>query len=540
MGNDAANASTRVGTSPPRAAAGTSGGTSTLNGDATVRKVFRSPAKAPSSSPGKVSGTTGVRGPRGETRLLKKKMRPCAARYLPPGVKKRHEEQERWELEKAERRRRLAEEDAALAAGAKKTSTTTSGPNIRTLARKWQPQLEQHGTCCFNPLQKDEGVKVDMDGVCAECSEVKQSCAGPGVKGLPMVAGGRYHYEVELLRESAVIVGWSVATSLPSAYDAHAFGYGPWGRLVGYGYGSFQDEDAPAYGPPFGQEGDVIGAFVEWPFRNGGPRISFALNGVDLGVAFDLSEPGRELAGFPPLQLHLCQAPGPEFKVLLRGASPSVPLHFPSPDYVPLGDSDEAHFCPFSSAVAQAGDVRVAASLDAEDLEAFHLPDSHIVELVCDQLADYSSRLEELACEVARLLGLWSSSTGSVAPDAFGVCRTGPRTALAAFRLRAHADRCMKALGPCAFDKASIMLAARRGCVAMPLHESSLPSRRELAERRGTDFRAPGLPPTVARRLIHGSLGLQLPLSHLAQEQQVEGRQRSNSDDSRDSLGSSD
>jgi len=476
--------------------------------------------------------------------MLRRK-RPCAATYVPPGVKKRLEEEERWELEKAERRRRLAEEDAAIAAGVRRTVTTTSGPNIRTLARKWQPQLERHGTCCFNPLQKDEGVEVDEEGVCAECMEDTQSCTGPGVKGLPMVAGGRYHYEVELLRESAVVVGWSVATSLPSAYDAQAFGYGPWGNLVGYGYGSFEDESA--YGPPFGRAGDVVGALLDWPDYHGGsaasnascsgPQISFALNGQALGVAFDLSEPGRGLAGFPPLQLHICQAPGPSFKVLLRGASAAVPLRFPVPGYVPLGDSAAAHFCPFSSAVVQAGDVRVAASLDVEHLEAFRLPDSHIIELVCDKLlADHSSGLEELTMQVARLLGLWSSSTGSVAPNALAVCRTGPRTALAAFRLRAHADRCMKALGPRATGKASTLLGcARRGCVARPLSESSSPSRRQLADRRGTDFRATGQPPTVARRLIHGCLGLQLPLSHIAQEQDAERRQRSISEDGRGS-----
>lgn len=329
---------------------------------------------------------------------------------MPPGAKQRRVEQERWELEKAERRRRLAEEDAAAAAAGGGKPRPPSGPSIRALARKWEPKLERHGSCCFNPLQKDKGVEVDDACLSAQCLEDSTlSRLGPGVKGLPMVVGGRYHYEVELLRACAVVVGWSAATSLPSDYDAQSFGYRAEGSLVGDRNGS----PSEAYGLPFGRAGDVIGAFIDWPSNAGaagssgpdvGPKISFALNGRSLGVAFDLSAKASA-AGFPPLQLHVCQAPGLAFKVLLRGACPSAPLRFPAAGFEPLGSCAQAHFCPFSTAVVQADGVR--------------------------------------------------------------------------------------------------------------------------AELRRTDERGlPGKTPTVARRLIHGSLGLQLPLSHLAQEQHAERRGR--------------
>jgi len=490
------------------------------------------------------------------TATMLRKRRPCATPYMPPHVKLRREEDKRWEQIKAEWHRRLAEEDANGKVAA--NQQPPSGPNMRTLARQWEPWLERPGMCCFNPLQKDVGVDVDEDGICAECIQdlaeksQRQPCPwGPGVKAIPLVAGGRYHYEVELLRDGAVVVGWSAATSLPSGYDALAFGYGPDGVLV---HGNRSCISAGVYGPPFGKKGDVVGAILEWPEcrRAGqrkctGPKISFTLNGQSLGVAFDLAGPGAPGAGAYqiPLQPHLCQAEGgPAFKVLFRGASEAAPLRFPMEGFLPLGESREAHFCPFSSAVAQAADVRVSALLDADHLQAFHLPDSHIVELV-RAAATVSARghsvaaalkLERLTAGVARLVGLSGGAHGGVAPDVLAVRRTGVRTALAAFRERAHADRCLEVLSAKAAPRvaaaagagaATALLAASPArplsyLTARPLEEASPQSHRLLVQWRGADFRVPGVAPTVARRLIHGSLGLQLPLSHLTQERDAE------------------
>jgi hypothetical protein len=276
--------------------------------------------------------------------------KPYIAPYVPPGARLRRKEQEQWEMEKAERRRRLAEEDAATGS----TSGQRPAPNIRALARKWEPKLEQRGTCCFNLLQKDDGVEVDDYFLHAQCVvDPLLARSRPGVKGLPVVAGGRYQYEVELLSDSAIIVGWSAATSLPSSFDGHSFGYASKGVLVGHGM------SPEAYGFPFGRSGDVIGAFIEWPSCESiGPRISFALNGRWLGEAFDMSLPSRAgTMNFPPMQPHVCQALGPPFEVRLRGANAALPLRFREPGFEPLGNHSKAHFCPFSEAVAQAGDV---------------------------------------------------------------------------------------------------------------------------------------------------------------------------------------
>mmetsp|Transcript_116496 Transcript_116496/g.301930 ORF Transcript_116496/g.301930 Transcript_116496/m.301930 type:complete len:1114 (+) Transcript_116496:98-3439(+) len=521
--------------------------------------------------------------------------RPNVAPYLPPHARKRKCEEARWQQEKAEWHRRLAEEDEI---GMKAHAPTL--PNMRSLAKKLEPWLEQHGTCRFNPLQKDQGVEIDEDGIRADCRDNPSAwllagqprpaegsaCAGPGIKGLPVIMGGRYQFEVELLCDSAVVVGWSSAASLPSTFDTQAFGYAPEGRLTARrgafggvrcqsscssscssGSGSSSGGEERGYGLPFGKAGDVIGAMVEWVDEDddaeAGPRISFALNGRSLGLAFDLSGPGGFCADHPPLQPHICQAWGPAFRILLRGAAAAAPLRFPVRGYLPLGESLEAHFCPFSVAVAQASELRVSSSLREEHLWTFQLPDSHVIELLLgDQLmaevwqASWDEDLAEeddddngeLTAHVAWILGLLTSFVDSCdcnaasAPPPVATRRSGRRTALAAFRLRAHAARCLDRFavpaagqgrgsgngggggsvcgGSLLKPSAAAILASagRQTMAARPLKDASEASRQRLAEWRGEDFRTPGCTPTVARRLIHGSLGLQIPLSHLSQE----------------------
>eukprot|EP00927_Polykrikos_kofoidii_P019584 TRINITY_DN19170_c0_g1_i1.p1 TRINITY_DN19170_c0_g1~~TRINITY_DN19170_c0_g1_i1.p1 ORF type:complete len:1282 (+),score=211.79 TRINITY_DN19170_c0_g1_i1:121-3966(+) len=510
---------------------------------------------------------------------------PSVMPYIPPHLKQRRHEEALWKQEKDEWHKRLALEDEAGV-----TANVERGPNIRSLAREWESKLELPGTCCFNPLQKDVGVEVDEDGIRASASEghlglesrgaaalrriglraptatttePAASAKGLGVKTLPTVARGRYQVEFELLRDCAVVVGWSAATTLPSAFDSQAFGYGPTGALTPGG----RSESCEGYGPAFGSAGDIIGAFVEWPVatrglvaprgrgvggKRSGPLISFALNGRSLGVAFDL---GTMVGSELPLQPHVCQADGQPFSVLLRGASSAAQLRFPSPRFTALGECLESHFCPFSKAVALATDARLALSLDATHLAAFRLPDSHIVELFWE--ANSASKRAQLMDDAefeahfSRVLGMAAGGPDvaggcgddRAATDMLAVWRTGPSTALAAFKLREHATRCIEALAEggegvvnsdskgsgkiarlCRTVTWSNTLGGKPLPCARPLREASSPSRRVLADWRGNDFRAPGQTPTVARRLIHGSLGLQLPLSHLSQERAVERR----------------
>lgn len=266
--------------------------------------------------------------------------------YNPPHAKRRQREEEQWVSVKAVWLQKLAEEDATTT-----PPRTPRGPNVRLLAKKWGPMLERHGVCCFNFLQKDHGIDLEDDCLTASCvaaTSTREGARGlgPGVKGLPAVCGGRYHYEVEFLSAGTIVVGWSAATSLPSHFDMQSFGYCSDGTLVRGSRGG------RSYGPRFGKAGDVVGVLLDWRRGSTGPRLGFALNGRDLGLAFVLS------ADTPPLQLHLCQVAdgrgGPPLCVRLRGASTEQPLRFPAPAFAPLGSVALLDFCPFSQAVARA------------------------------------------------------------------------------------------------------------------------------------------------------------------------------------------
>lgn len=249
------------------------------------------------------------------------------------------------------------EEVGAMYGAEPEVQPKPQGPGIRALKRQWKNQLEECGTACFNPLQRDEGVEVDARNLSAECTIASKSClrarghgpspsaSGYGVKALPMIAAGRYQYEVELQRTSSLVVGWSVATSLPSGCGLQSMGYRSNGLAVG-GHGA---SESKAYGPEFGAAGDVIGALLDW--TPAGPQVSFAINGKLLGVAFALPS-----AQHAPLQPHIFQAPGPAFSVLLRGASTDMPLRFPIEGYAPIGLTTQADFCPFSLAVERASE----------------------------------------------------------------------------------------------------------------------------------------------------------------------------------------
>lgn len=328
-----------------------------------VRRCFSavpSPAKAaraPSARSRPCSAAATASWTRVETGMLRSEVSPCAMGQ--------------------EKRRRIDSDDSPESTGLvrfpeearDRAQAATEAPvtNIRILARKCEKQLETRVPCRFNALQKDDGIVLEADGLRAACrdelakpsqlrardigSAPSPTCAGYGVKALPMICGGRYQYEVELLRKSALVVGWSVATALPSGCGGEeVLGYGSTGNATA---STAMEQcvrssgSVDAYGPPFGETGDVVGAFVEWGPR--GFRVSFALNGYFLGPAYSSND-----SEHPPLQLHICQAPGPPFSVLLRGASPAAPLRFPVDRFCPLMDVSEAHFCPFSTPVARA------------------------------------------------------------------------------------------------------------------------------------------------------------------------------------------
>lgn len=292
--------------------------------------------------------------------------------------------------------------------------------------------------------------------------------------------------------------------SLASSFDFQAYGYSSDGTKV-------NGQSTEKHGAPYGRAGDVIGAFVDWSDLNGAARavqrISFALNGKAFGAAFEVgtsSSSSSALDALPvPLQPHICQlAQGPLLHVRLLGASARAPLRHPVDGYSPLHAVAADDFCAFSAAVALASEGRLAAGLSDEQLMNFGLPDAHVVELY-----DFPSGStgEELRSALFGQLGFGEGCHSAHA--ALHVRLAGEAgTALVACRRAAHASELIASAAG-----SGLAFGVRR------LQHATATAREQLAQWRG-DLVRPAADPSVARRLIHGSLHTQIPLPHLFDE----------------------
>lgn len=436
--------------------------------------------------------------------------RRCVVPYVPPHVKTRQAELDRM-------RAKLAAEDAAAVESeghprgcdrSEKGSVASGGSiNVRTLARQWGTRLENKGECRFNPLQMDGQIILeDIEGLVAEC--VEHPLSTKGVKALPAVREGRYQYEVELLRDCALMVGWSGGMTLPGLLDFQGYGYASDGEKW------HGQEEICQYGKPFGRKGDIVGALLAWrlPERGGNREghasleISFCLNGQALGTAFEVMADSADMwkEAPVPLQPHICQLPnGPMMRARLRGSASGMPLAHPVEGYQPLSAISDGDFCPFSAAVASAAAERVVAAVTPEQLRSFWIPDGHIAEIYdIPSDADISS----LSVSITRSLGLADAAASTILHAR--LTEPGAATALLACRRPGHVQRLVAQQE----DGASQLQFAVR-----PLRHATASSKERLREWRGEEFR-PHADCSAARRMIHGCLQAPMPLSHLVEE----------------------
>lgn len=429
---------------------------------------------------------------RADAQWLQRKRR-CIVPYVPPFAKNRQDELE-------QKRAEIAAKEA------EPPENKPAAPNIRTMARRFQSCLERPGSCRFNPLQTEGQVQLTEDASSLEAECLEQTFAGQGVKALPVVQSGRYQFEVEVLRDSALAVGWSSAMSLASSWDQQAFGFSSEGLKLS----AYASEE---YAVAFGKAGDVIGAFASWTDGATGRllHISFMLNGRFLGTAFSFGDDRAMDVQPVPLQPQVSQLPsGLPLHVRLRGLSASMPLKFPREGFSPLSEMKAEDFCPFSQAVADASTERTAASISEEQLCSFCLPDAHVLELydLQETRASGASGIARIISRcIAEKLRLPISALSS--PSALFVKETSPdfSTALVAFRRVAYVLR----LSEVASQSDQLPFLVR------PLQHATVASREKLREWRGDVYR-PKADPSAARRLIHGSLQSQMPLGHLLEE----------------------
>jgi hypothetical protein len=156
---------------------------------------------------------------------------------------------------------------------------------------------EALATCAMNPGlcpdDADDGVVVRADGSGAACSLEKSKWSG--VRGRPGVLKGRYQYEIELEEACLLRVGFSGITSRRTVgKDARSFGYG--GTGMKSNAGQFEQ-----YGAEFSETAKVIVTCLMDRSDTSRQTISFCLNGVNQGVAFEIPEELIDVPLFPIL-----------------------------------------------------------------------------------------------------------------------------------------------------------------------------------------------------------------------------------------------
>lgn len=135
----------------------------------------------------------------------------------------------------------------------------------------------------------DEGVEISHGTNQVSCRPGKRN-VWRGLRGRPGVIKGFYQFEVVVVGNSLLRVGWSTASAcLNLGTDSHSFGYG--GTAMKSHARHFEK-----YGDEFhGKDGTVITCLLDRRSLEK-QTISYRIDGEDLGVAFELPE---SLAGVP-------------------------------------------------------------------------------------------------------------------------------------------------------------------------------------------------------------------------------------------------
>eukprot|EP00929_Paragymnodinium_shiwhaense_P092489 TRINITY_DN52405_c0_g1_i1.p1 TRINITY_DN52405_c0_g1~~TRINITY_DN52405_c0_g1_i1.p1 ORF type:complete len:525 (-),score=93.35 TRINITY_DN52405_c0_g1_i1:27-1601(-) len=266
------------------------------------------------------------------------------------------------------------------------------------------------GSVIFCKDDADEGVVVSKGGARAACNA---DDAWLGVRGWPAVLKGAYVYEVQVLKECLVRVGWAAPTSRRAlGTDDRSFGYG------GTGMKSHANKFDP-YGEVYeARQGAVLTCCLDRRDARS-QTISYSLDGTDLGVAFRLPLWMADV----PLLPAVCGRE--DWQVAIRGCMFKFD---PGPPYRPLYEMaqecktmDRAAYKDHSPTKECLGP---APQEQQKHIEEFDVPDSNLVEIRSqgDETLDESDVLSWLVreCEVPKGdLHIELTETCSVAVVAF-------------------------------------------------------------------------------------------------------------------------
>jgi len=166
----------------------------------------------------------------------------------------------------------------------------------------------------------DACVSISTDGLHATSTPEAARNAWHGVRGRPGVLRGKYQFEVKLMSESLLRVGWgALRTKRALGNDAHSFGYG--GTAKKSNSAKYED-----YGEKYeGQIGTVLSCLIDRQEQT----ISFSINGRNLGIAFNIPTDCADV----PLFLAICG------KGAWEASCAYADLAFPEPGYRPLAEA---------------------------------------------------------------------------------------------------------------------------------------------------------------------------------------------------------
>ncbi|XP_056437983.1 ATP-dependent RNA helicase DDX1 [Gadus chalcogrammus] len=145
--------------------------------------------------------------------------------------------------------------------GGKGKSSVKSGGAI---FNKWQ----------MNPYDRSPAFAIGADGMCCQSREFKEWHGCRSTKG---VTKGKYYYEVSCHDQGLCRIGWSSSlAALDLGTDKFSFGFGGTGKKS-------HNKQFDSYGEEFTMH-DTIGCYLDLDMGH----ISFAKNGTDLGLAFEV------------------------------------------------------------------------------------------------------------------------------------------------------------------------------------------------------------------------------------------------------------
>lgn len=195
---------------------------------------------------------------------------------------------------------------------------------------KWQLSMFDRGAA----------FAVTPDGTRCQSREFKEWHGGRATKGVS--GSGKYYYETIVQDEGLCRVGWSTQhATLDLGTDRCGFGFGGTGKKS-------NNKNFDTYGEPFGKS-DVIGCCLDLD----NSEITFWKNGIDLGVAFKISQALKNEVFYPAVVLKNAE--------ILFNFGDEKFKHEPPAGYTPISKASNSKNNPIASAKAcQTQDIKLA------------------------------------------------------------------------------------------------------------------------------------------------------------------------------------